>query len=440
MFQGKQLRVNFGKSHDTLGDEEDELLASPLSGPPQPPAPANPKLKDIIDKLANYVVKHGPHMEDITRERQANNPHFSFLNEGGEYYEYYKWKIYDTRQLQKLSETPWQQAKNRIFTPPPASGAPLSDSDKALLSQILDTLQPTKDSIKRGKDFVMGNPDSASAIAQFMCMRVQQTPDFTARLNIIYLANDVLHHSVKSQQNEVKGPFIDAILLYLPSILYTTFQNQTPENQLKVSKLLGIWKTKQIYEESKILELEADMKGESLRQPVSNSPPDSENSQWMESQVPPQQNRVLPQHQQQPGSYHAVPPPTALNPPAVQTGPPQQQQGNRLMNNLDSLIASSRNKSETSSTSSRQSEGRSSNKERSSRDDREYERNDRDYERSDRDRERRSDRDRERGDRDRERGDRERDRDRDHDRDYRRDRTEERERKRRRSSSRERKK
>jgi len=45
-FQGKPLRVNFGKSHDTFGeDEEDLALISSPTGPPQPPAPTNQKLK-----------------------------------------------------------------------------------------------------------------------------------------------------------------------------------------------------------------------------------------------------------------------------------------------------------------------------------------------------------------------------------------------------------
>jgi len=130
-------------------DEDEEGLHSPLSRPPQPPAPTNPKLKEIIDRLAAYVVKNGPQFEETTRERNAANPHFSFLNEGGEFYEYYKWKIYDTRQQQKIADTPWAQAKNRVFNPPTPSGTPLSDADQSTLSQMLDTLIPTKESIRK---------------------------------------------------------------------------------------------------------------------------------------------------------------------------------------------------------------------------------------------------------------------------------------------------
>jgi len=292
-----------------------------------------------------------------------------------------------------IADTPWAQAKARIFNPPIPAGTPLTEADKSALSQILDTLMPTKDSIKKGKDFIMNHPDSASSIANFMSTRVQHSPDFTARLNIIYLLNDVLHHSVKSQQNEVKGPFIDAALPYIPAILYTTYQNQSTDNQIKVSKLLSIWKTKQIYEEPQILQLEADMKGESLKQPVSHTP---------DSPI----NRPTPQQLQITGAYHAVPPPAALNPPPqFQAGPsPQQQQGNRLMNNLDSFLSSSRSKSDGSS---RHSDKPNRDRSRDRRDDR----GDREYERTDRDREyeggrpepegRRERRDSDRGHRDR---------------------------------------
>jgi len=88
------------------------------------------------------------------------------LYEGGEFYEYYKWKIFDTRQKQKEADSPWQQARNRCYNPPAPKGQLLSDPDKATLSQILDTLTPTKESIKKGKDYVMSRSEFASTICQ----------------------------------------------------------------------------------------------------------------------------------------------------------------------------------------------------------------------------------------------------------------------------------
>jgi len=282
----------------------------------------------------------------------------------------------------------------------------------------------------------MSRSEFASAICHFMCQRIQQTPDFTAKLNIIYLANDVLHHSSKrptSTTNATKGEvFCDAMLPYLSCILYNTYHNQTPENQIKVSKLLAIWKTKQIYEESKIDELESDMKGESLKPPQVTQPVPvntttgnggGAGNQWGQSNSP-QSSRP----QNPSGGYHAVPPPVALQPMGnqFQSGPPvqqQQQQGNRLMNNLDSFLSSSRNRSDgpgTTTGNTRPGSDRNSTRDRE--------------ERRGEDR----DRDRDRGDRG-ERGHRDRGSEHSHERDYnRRDRDREDDRgsrKRRRSSS-----
>jgi len=50
------------------------------------------ELKNIIDKLANFVARNGPEFEQMTMHKQQSNPKFSFLF-GGEFYEYYKWKV-----------------------------------------------------------------------------------------------------------------------------------------------------------------------------------------------------------------------------------------------------------------------------------------------------------------------------------------------------------
>ena len=49
-------------------------------------------LRNIIDKLANFVARNGPKFEELTRTKQKNNPKFAFLF-GGDYHTYYKWKV-----------------------------------------------------------------------------------------------------------------------------------------------------------------------------------------------------------------------------------------------------------------------------------------------------------------------------------------------------------
>lgn len=105
LIRGRPIKINFGKAGE--GNDEGEGIAGPIdpsylyTGPPQPPAPADDKTKGIIDKLAAAVVKNGPQMEEVVKEKQSNNPAFDFLKDSGQYNEYYRWKIFDIRQKQK---------------------------------------------------------------------------------------------------------------------------------------------------------------------------------------------------------------------------------------------------------------------------------------------------------------------------------------------------
>ena len=52
----------------------------------------DPDIRNIIDKLANFVARNGPEFEEMTKSKQSSNPKFSFLF-GGEHHAYYKWKV-----------------------------------------------------------------------------------------------------------------------------------------------------------------------------------------------------------------------------------------------------------------------------------------------------------------------------------------------------------
>lgn len=49
-------------------------------------------LRNIIDKLAEFVARNGLEFETITKAKQQGNPKFAFLH-GGEYYPYYQWRV-----------------------------------------------------------------------------------------------------------------------------------------------------------------------------------------------------------------------------------------------------------------------------------------------------------------------------------------------------------
>nr|XP_039268165.1 calcium homeostasis endoplasmic reticulum protein-like [Styela clava] len=61
--------------------------------------PVEPEVKNIIDKLANFVARNGAEFEKMTKEKQKGNPKFSFLF-GGEHYNYYQYKLSTEQQIQ----------------------------------------------------------------------------------------------------------------------------------------------------------------------------------------------------------------------------------------------------------------------------------------------------------------------------------------------------
>lgn len=50
------------------------------------------ELRNIIDKLAQFVARNGPDFEQMTKSKQEGNPKFQFLY-GGEHFNYYQYKV-----------------------------------------------------------------------------------------------------------------------------------------------------------------------------------------------------------------------------------------------------------------------------------------------------------------------------------------------------------
>lgn len=53
---------------------------------------SDPEVKNIVDKLANFVARNGPEFEKMTKQKQKDNPKFQFLF-GGEHFQYYISKV-----------------------------------------------------------------------------------------------------------------------------------------------------------------------------------------------------------------------------------------------------------------------------------------------------------------------------------------------------------
>ncbi|THG15367.1 hypothetical protein TEA_009460 [Camellia sinensis var. sinensis] len=155
------------------------LVPSPFIGPydspPHPAAPpSDPKLQKRIDKLVEYAAKNGPEFEAMIREKQQDNPNYSFLF-GGEGHNYY-------RSFKGLS-------------------GPLPSDVAMEMNNVLNNLTGTKESIKGAKIWFMQRSPFAPTLAEALRDRVFGVDDSERQLHIIYLANDILFDSLQRRMN-----------------------------------------------------------------------------------------------------------------------------------------------------------------------------------------------------------------------------------------------
>jgi hypothetical protein len=68
------------------------------------------------------------------------------------------------------------------------------------------------------------NPEAAGDMAGFLKDKMEGSRDFDAKLNILYVIHDVLHHSFRLRgPNDISDAFSDAFLPHLGAILRSTY-------------------------------------------------------------------------------------------------------------------------------------------------------------------------------------------------------------------------
>ncbi|WOL18555.1 hypothetical protein Cni_G27352 [Canna indica] len=102
------------------------------SAPPPAAPPSDAELQKRIDKLVEYSAKNGPEFEAMIREKQHDNPDYSFLF-GGEGHNYYRYKIW-------LSTRPSGAPFNHPF--PPSSMPVMPSSHNLMLNPSALNLPP----------------------------------------------------------------------------------------------------------------------------------------------------------------------------------------------------------------------------------------------------------------------------------------------------------
>ncbi|CAH1974044.1 unnamed protein product [Acanthoscelides obtectus] len=275
-------------------------------------APQDTELRNIIDKLAQFVARNGPDFEQMTKNKQKGNPKFQFLF-GGEYYNYYQCKVAAEQAIYKhqqqtngsdqnsnWSASPVQMQANQpeidrivkqqdvlreqikqseqnltaqhtvlvqqqqaqveqiVAKCETADLQKMADNCGIILTEVYSILQPiidscTKDSISNGKSWFLqhaADKTKADCIVESLLYKVLQSSSFPSKLHVIYLVNDLLHHSARKNANDLKQA--------LERVVVPMFCNAsiaaTDEQRLKLDKLLKLWESKMNYLDPKTLE------------------------------------------------------------------------------------------------------------------------------------------------------------------------------------------
>ncbi|XP_076662912.1 SR-related CTD associated factor 6 isoform X2 [Andrena cerasifolii] len=121
----------------------------------------------------------------------------------------------------------------------------------AVLQPIIDSC--TKDSISAGKAWILQNsvtPQSNQVVADHLLKKVITAANFSHKLHIIYLVNDVLHHCARKKSMDLRKA--------MESVVVPMFCNTSlaaSEEQLnKLNKLLSLWESKNNYFDEGIID------------------------------------------------------------------------------------------------------------------------------------------------------------------------------------------
>ncbi|XP_050218204.1 uncharacterized protein LOC126668977 [Mercurialis annua] len=285
------------------------------SPPPPAPPPSDPELQKRIDKLVEYTAKNGPEFELMIRQKQQDNPAYSFLfgGEGHSYYHYKLWlsthpqpgfpfnppfppssmhplinpavatsssimgappmhqppfpPYYDPQQQHhhQLSH-PFGPHARPDFDPKSFKGlsGPLPPDIGMELTNVLNSLNGTKDSIKGAKTWFMQRSPFAPALAEALRDRVLTVDDAERQLHVIYLANDILfdilQRRVNSHELDNEALAFKPVIGPMLARVYHNPQNQD-ENQPRLQKILQYWASNGVYDQDTIYALEREMVG-----------------------------------------------------------------------------------------------------------------------------------------------------------------------------------
>ncbi|KAG9136184.1 hypothetical protein Leryth_003789 [Lithospermum erythrorhizon] len=252
-----------------------------LQLPHHPPPNLDPELQKRIDKLVEYTSKNGPEFEAMIRQKQLDNPDYSFLF-GGVGHNYYQYKLFTSTR-----PPPIAPPFNPPFLHPPIHqthfphnnylghvghdnayrnyrGAfkPLPSDVEMELNNVVNNLSGTKESIKGAKMWFMQRAPFMPLLAQALKDKIFSVDDSERQLHIIYLVNDILFDSLqrRSDPRELDNEAL-AFKPVLGSMLARVYHNpqNREENQSRLQKIVQFWASKEVYDQDSVHGFENEM-------------------------------------------------------------------------------------------------------------------------------------------------------------------------------------
>ncbi|KAJ8374644.1 hypothetical protein SKAU_G00052240 [Synaphobranchus kaupii] len=287
-----------------------------------PPPPEDQELRNVIDKLAQFVARNGPEFEKMTMEKQKDNPKFSFLF-GGDFFNYYKYKLAIEQQQHSTTqeceeyklevickqEPPDGPPPMAMMPPPPIPPATPSmdelvqqsqwnlqqqeqhlhslrqeqvtaaialameqQTQKLLVETQLDMgefdslLQPiidtcTKDAISAGKNWMFNNaksPPHCELMTRHLSNRI--TTD-TAHFELRLHLIYLTNDVLHHCQRKQQRDLLAALQKVVVPIYCTSFLAVEEDKQQKIARLLQLWEKNGYFDEVTIQQLQSPALG-----------------------------------------------------------------------------------------------------------------------------------------------------------------------------------
>eukprot|EP00063_Salmo_salar_P029810 XP_014004645.1 PREDICTED: calcium homeostasis endoplasmic reticulum protein isoform X4 [Salmo salar] len=290
-----------------------------------PTAPEDQELKNVIDKLAQFVARNGPEFEKMTMEKQKDNSKFSFLF-GGDFFAYYRCKLAmeqhqhptthecEEYKLEDLYNPPGTEVLDipppiAILAPPPVAPATpsldeliqqsqwnLQQQEQQLLtlrqeqvtaaialameqqtqkllaetqqdiSEFDNLLQPiidtcTKDAISAGKNWMFNNA-KGPLHCELMCSHLRnRITADTAHFELRLHLIYLTNDVLHHCQRKQQRDLLAALQKVVVPIYCTSFLAVEEDKQQKITRLLQLWEKNGYFDEVTIQQLQSPAVG-----------------------------------------------------------------------------------------------------------------------------------------------------------------------------------